>query len=175
MKYRGRTIIMALLLWLGTASALAAQQTLSFVRGSQQTILAAHQGRPFILTLWSLDCVHCRDDLEMLGKLQAKYRILDVVLVSTDTPSRQAEIQSVIKQYALQRAESWVFADSFVERLRFEIDAQWYGELPRTYFFAASGDVAALSGKIRLKPTERWVKAHVRAGNRDPVRMPKMQ
>lgn len=173
MKFLGGTIIMVLLLWMGTANALAAQQTLPFVRGSQQAILAAHQGRPFILALWSLDCVHCRDDLEILGRLQAKYRTLDVVLVAADTPSRQAEIQVVLEQYALQRAESWVFADSFVERLRFEIDAQWYGELPRTYFFDASGDATAVSGKIQFRPTERWVKAHVRAGDRDPARISK--
>src|SRR3569832_1639429 len=31
-----------------------------FVRGSQQAVVPAHGGRPFVLSLWSLDCVHCR-------------------------------------------------------------------------------------------------------------------
>lgn len=151
----------ALLLCLGTAGALAAQQTQAYVHGSQQAILAAHQGQPFILALWSLDCTHCRDDLEILGKLQARYPELKVVLLATDTPDREAELQSVVKHYALQQAESWVFADSYTERLRHQIDPEWYGELPRTYFFAADGKAIALSGKIKLEETERWVKQHV--------------
>jgi len=167
----------ALLLCLSATCAFAEQEIKSFVRGSQRAIVAAHQHKPFILALWSLDCTHCRDDLALLGKLQAKYRTLDVVLVATDTPSRQAEIQTVLKQYAMHRAESWVFADSYAERLRFEIDAQWYGELPRTYFFDASGKATAVSGKIRLKPTELWVKGHVlgKAGDLDSTRAPESQ
>ena len=167
----------ALLLCLSAACASAEQEVKSFVRGSQRAIVAAHPGKPFILALWSLDCTHCRDDLALLGKLQAKYRMLDLVFVATDTRSRQAEIQTVLKQYALQHAESWVFADSYAERLRFEIDAQWYGELPRTYFFDASGNATAVSGKIELKSTELWVKGHVwnRAGDLDFTRTPKRQ
>lgn len=153
--------MMALLLCLAVASALAAPQTRAYVRGSQQAILAAHQGQPFVLALWSLDCTHCREDLEILGKLQGKYRELEVVLVATDTPDREAELQSVIKHYALQQAESWVFADSYTERLRHQVDPEWYGELPRTYFFAADGTVTAMSGKISLGDTERWVKQHI--------------
>lgn len=151
--------ILALLLCLSAACASAEQEVKSFVRGSQQAIVAAHQGKPFILALWSLDCTHCRDDLALLGKLQAKYRTLDVVLVATDTPSQRSEIQTVLKRYVLQRAESWVFADSYVERLRFEIDAQWYGELPRTYFFDAAGGSIAVSGKIERQQIERWIKS----------------
>jgi len=151
----------AMLLCLGAASAFAAQQTQAYVRGSQQDIVAAHQGKPFIFALWSLDCTHCRDDLEILGNLQAKYPALRVVLLATDTPDREAELQSVVKQYGLQHAESWVFADSYTERLRHEVDPEWYGELPRTYFFAADGKAIALSGKIQYEATERWVKQHV--------------
>ena len=152
--------IFALLLCLSTACAFAAQETRPFVHGSRHAIVAAHQGKPFILALWSLDCTHCRDDLALLGKLQSRYPALDVVLVSTDTPMQQSEIQAVLEKYALQRAESWVFSDSYADRLRYEIDSQWYGELPRTYFFDASGVAIAVSGKIRLEPTENWVKKH---------------
>lgn len=151
--------IVALLLCLSAAGASAEQEVKSFVRGSQQAIVAAHQGKPFILAVWSLDCTHCRDDLALLGKLQARYRTLDVVLVATDTPAQRSEIQTVLNRYALRRAESWVFADSYSERLRFEIDAQWYGELPRTYFFDASGGSTAVSGKIERDQVERWIKS----------------
>jgi thiol-disulfide isomerase/thioredoxin len=155
--------LLALLLSLSIATVAQGQELRSFVRGSQQAIVAAHQGKPFILVLWSLDCTHCHDDLALLGKLQARYRSLPVVLVATDTPLQQPAIRSVLKRHALQRAESWVFADSFVERLRFEIDPHWYGELPRTYFFDASGKATAVSGKMQPGQMERWVEEHVRS------------
>lgn len=154
--------IFAILLGLSATWASAEQEIKFFVRGSQQTIAATRQGKPFILALWSLDCTHCRDDLALLGQLQAKHSTLDVVLVSTDTPAQRSEILTMLKHYALQRAESWVFADSYVERLRFEIDAQWYGELPRTYFFDAAGGSTAISGKIERDPVERWIKSQHR-------------
>ena len=33
-------------------------------------------------------------------------------------------------------AENWLFSDGFVERLRFEIDPAWQGEIPRTLLIA---------------------------------------
>ena len=153
--------IFALLLCLSASCASAVLEIKSFVRGSQQTIVAARQGKPFILAVWSLDCTHCRDDLAVLAQLQAKYPTLDVVLVATDSPAQRPGIQSVLKQYPL-RAESWVFADSYVERLRFEIDAQWYGELPRTYFYDAAGGSTAISGKFEGDVVERWIESQLR-------------
>ncbi len=137
--------------------AVQAQDLKPFVRGSQQTIVSSHQGRPFVLALWSLDCTHCRDDMVLFGKLAKKYRSLDLVLVSTDTPEQKQQIARTLHRYLLGHAESWVFADSYTERLRFEVDPQWYGELPRTYFFDAAGHSTAVSGKIDSGQVERWI------------------
>lgn len=131
-----------------------------FVRGSQQVIVASHQGKPFILALWSLDCIHCIDDMVLFGKLAKKYRNLDLVLVSTDTPEQRQQIASSLHRYFLEHADSWVFADDYVERLRFEVDPQWYGELPRTYFFDAAGHSTAISGKVDSGKIERWIRAN---------------
>jgi thiol-disulfide isomerase/thioredoxin len=129
-----------------------------FVRGSQQAIVSSHQGKPFILALWSLDCTHCVDDMILFGKLAKKYREFDLVLVSTDAPEQQQEIARTLQHYRLGQAESWVFADSYAERLRFEVDPEWYGELPRTYFFDAAGNSTAVSGKIERAQIERWLR-----------------
>lgn len=134
-----------------------AQALKPFVRGSQQAIMASHQGKPFILALWSLDCTHCVDDMVLFGKLAKKYRTLDLVLVSTDAPEHKQQIARLLHRHRLEQAESWVFADGYVERLRFEIDPQWYGELPRTYFFDAAGHAIAVSGKIDADQVERWI------------------
>ncbi len=153
MKY-----LYTLLLCLYAVCTLAAQDTKPFVQGSLQSILSTHQGKPFILALWSLDCSHCRDDLALLGKLHQSHAEVEVVLVATDTPARHEEIEAVRKTYRLKHLESWVYADTFTERLRYEIDPQWYGELPRTYFFDAAGHALAISGKFNRTQLMHWIR-----------------
>ena len=157
--------LFALLLCFSAACAFAAQQAplrgahvRSFVRGSHQQIISARAGKPFVVTFWSLTCTNCRDDLALFGKLVQKYRDFDLVIVSTDSPEQNQEIAQTLQRYRLGRAESWVFADSFAERLRFEVDAQWYGELPRTYFYDAQGHAMALSGALDHAQTENWIR-----------------
>lgn len=161
--------LFALLLCMGAACASTAQEVKPFVRGSHQKIISARAGKPFVIAFWSLACTNCRDDLALFGKLAKKYRNLDLVLVATDSPEQKQEIARTLQQYRLGRAglgriESWVFADSYTERLRFEVDPQWYGELPRTYFFDADGRSTAVSGKINHGQFEHWIKSGMRDG-----------
>ncbi|CAH1905639.1 AhpC-TSA domain-containing protein [Candidatus Nitrotoga sp. HW29] len=151
--------LLGLLLCLSSACASAAQIVKHFVHGSYQQIVSARAGKPFIISLWSLDCTYCRDDMVLFGKLSKKFPDLDLVLISTDTPDQTKEIARTLQKYPLKKAESWVFADSFVERLRYEVDTQWYGELPRTYFYDAQGHVLALSGRLDYAQIERWIRA----------------
>jgi thiol-disulfide isomerase/thioredoxin len=151
-----RTLIVLILAF--AAVTCYAQEIRPFVRGSKQQIVTAHQGQPFILAVWSLDCPYCRTDLELLGKVLARHNELKVVLVTTDATSQDKEIRATLKQYRLQQAESWAFNDRFTERLRYEIDPQWSGEMPRLYFFDAAGNATGLSGKIERSKIERWVK-----------------
>jgi len=160
--------------WLAMACtrAFAADDIKPFVRGSVREIAAVRQGRPYILGFWSLSCTHCREDLSLLGKVRRKFPKLDVVLVSTDTPAEAAEIARVLRQESLQGAESWVFADSFSERLRFEVDRQWHGELPRTYFYDVDHHALAISGTLNSRLLTHWVQQHVAAGNAALVALP---
>jgi thiol-disulfide isomerase/thioredoxin len=153
---------LAMLLCLSAACASAAEGVKPFVRGSHQQIVSARVGKPFIVSFWSLTCTNCVDDLVLFGKLAKKYPDLGLVLVATDTPEQKQEIAKTLQRYRLQNKESWVFADSFVERLRYEVDPQWYGELPRTYFFDAQGVSIAISGKVERDQVEQWIKANAR-------------
>lgn len=138
--------------------ALAAQEIKPFVRGSYQQIVAERQGKPFIVNFWSLSCGYCKVELDMLKKLTRKYPKLDLVLVSTDTPEEENPVSTTLAKYSLDKAEAWVFADSYTDRLRFEVDKKWQGELPRTYFFSSKGEVTAISGKVAQKEVEQWIK-----------------
>jgi thiol-disulfide isomerase/thioredoxin len=155
-----------LMLLLGMCHAAIAQEAQPLLRGSYQNITSTHTGKPFIVALWSLSCTHCGADMEMFEWLLKKYPTLNLVLISTDTPDQDIAIAQRLRQYHLDKSarnkymnlESWVFADSFIERLHFEVDAQWYGELPRTYFFDASGKSTAVSGVLRADFVDNWVR-----------------
>jgi thiol-disulfide isomerase/thioredoxin len=135
-----------------------------FQRGSAKAVIEARAGRPFILTFWSVDCVHCRGELALLSALSRAHPELEVVLVSTDTPAAAAEIDGVLRQYTLPRAERWVFADDFTERLRFEVDPRWHGELPRTYLHGPGKTVEGISGKLSEERVNRWLQATQEGG-----------
>lgn len=136
----------------------AAQEVKPFVRGSYQQIVAARQGKPFIVNFWSLTCSYCMVEMAMLKKLVKKYPKLDLVLVSTDAPEEEKDISATLAKFSLGKAEAWVFADGYTERLRFEVDRKWQGELPRTYFFSPGKEAAGVSGKLEYREVEQWVK-----------------
>ena len=144
-------------LGMALSAPLAAQEIKPFESGSLEKIVAVHNARPFILALWSLSCPHCPDDLALFGKLLKKYPALDVVLISTDTPQDIPAISATLARHRLEHAEAWVFADAFTERLRYAIDRQWQGELPRTYLYSADGALRAISGKLTASQLRPWI------------------
>ena len=160
--------LVGITLALSLNAASAAPQVQPLMRGSYQKIISAHAGKPFVVALWSLSCTHCGADLEIFGRLAKKYAEFNLVLISTDSPELDGAISRTLKKYQLGQAdskysgkvESWVFADSYTERLHFEIDRLWYGELPRTYFYDATGKAAATSGVLDAEKTEQWIRAN---------------
>lgn len=159
---RGMKRLLALLLCCAALSATSAQpaEVKAFVRGSVQEIAGARQGKPFILAFWSLTCTHCREELGLLGGLLKQHPALAVVVVSTDTPEDAPAIAATLAEYRLERAEAWVFADSFSERLRADVDKKWRGELPRTYLYDRAHQASAISGKLDPQQIARWLRDH---------------
>lgn len=147
-------------LWLAlmllSANVAQAAEPHPFTSGALQQIIAAHGGKPFILSLWSRSCSHCREELIMLGQLMLKQPHLPLVLVSTDTLEESDDIAKTLQGYGLGQVESWVFADPYIERLQFEIDNRWYGELPRTYFYEGNGTHKGYSGRLDMSFVQAW-------------------
>jgi thiol-disulfide isomerase/thioredoxin len=148
----------ALLLAAWPAWAAWAEELKPFVRGSMEQLVAARQGKPFLLGFWSLTCSHCQEELALLGEFSQKHPGAQVVLVATDTPEEGAAIRATLQCHGLDSSESWVFAEAFVDRLRFEVDRQWRGELPRTYFYDSAHRATAVSGKLDSARLERWAR-----------------
>ncbi|MBZ0104798.1 MAG: TlpA family protein disulfide reductase [Sulfuricella denitrificans] len=131
-----------------------------FGPGSMKEVAVAHAGKPFILAFWSLSCAHCKANLEQFGQLLRQHPGLSLELVSTDTPEEGAAIMATLEKYGLEKLQTRVFADRFVERLQFEIDRRWRGELPRTYFYDASHQARTITGRLDATETERWISAN---------------
>ncbi|MFN3397186.1 MAG: hypothetical protein ACK4ZS_01480, partial [Sulfurimicrobium sp.] len=64
--------------------------------------------------------------------------------------------------FGLGNTGQWIFADDMPERLRFEIDPRWHGELPRTHFYDRAHRVEVVSGVVPPPRLAAWVKANVR-------------
>ena len=133
-----------------------------FVAGSLARIEREHAGRPFILALWSASCTHCPAELRALGERLRQQPGLAVVLVSTDTPAESARLEKLAAEYGLADRPQWVFADEQPQRLRFEIDRRWFGELPRTYLYDAQHRREGHSGLMPATLLERWLAANVK-------------
>ena len=111
-------------------------------------IKSDYEGKPFVLSLWSIDCAPCRVELKMLGELKSEDADFPLVVISTDSIENREEAADILDSYGLQDIKTWMFADSFVERLRYSVDPLWHGELPRSYFFKADRSFQAHSGVL---------------------------
>ena len=96
-------------------------------------------------------------ELDLLGRLRNQYPDLPLVLVSTDDIAIQADAEDFLKDYGLEDMTSWMFADDYAEPLRFSIDPQWFGELPRSYHFDAEHQFQAHSGIMTEAQLRTWL------------------
>ena len=118
-----------------------------FVRGSYAELVKAHAGRPLVVHFWSLTCAPCLADLPQWPKLKQRLGF-DLVLVSTDPLDQAPAMSARLRRAGLDGIPSHAFAESFTERLIFEVAPDWRGELPRTHLIAADGRTTALLGAV---------------------------
>ena len=107
----------------------------AFTLDSLLEIKSEFEDKEFLLGLWSVDCPPCLVELDMMGKILELNPDLPFVLISTDPIETREDAVEFLSDFNLEDRESWMFADGFVERLRYSIDPNWYGELPRSYFY----------------------------------------
>lgn len=127
-----------------------------FNAGSFSQIEAEHSGQPFIVALWSLDCAPCFKELAVLASWQKVHPSTRLVLISTDDSGEIDEVDKALRGYSLPQASQWIFADDFAQRLRYSIDKNWRGELPRSYFYSKDNSRKAHSGTLTLDHLKQW-------------------
>ncbi|EJN15352.1 thiol-disulfide isomerase-like thioredoxin [Bradyrhizobium sp. YR681] len=148
----GAGILIASAVGLGAAPALK-----PFERGTWQSLLKGHAGRPTLVHFWGVTCGPCKVELPLLGQFAKEHPGIDVVTISADlVPNLPAATQSMLDRAGLSSAENFIFSDGFVERLRFEIDPAWQGDIPRTMLIARDGSVTTIEGSAEMADLEKW-------------------
>jgi len=140
------------------AAAEAPSELKPFVRGSWQEVLRSHKGHPTLVHFWGVTCGPCKVELPLLGQFMKDHSELDVVTISADlVPNLPGAARAMLEKAGLGSAENWLFSDGFVERLRFEIDPAWQGEIPRTLLIARDGTVTTIEGSAEIPDLEKWL------------------
>lgn len=146
-----KKISFLLLAFLMTHTVSAQADLKPFVAGSYQQILKDNDKKPFMLVVWSLDCSSCIKDMTLLNEIHTQNPHLKMILLAADEPSMGEPIKQLLAKYKMESVENWLFADENAEKLRYEIDPKWFGELPRTYFFNAAHQRTGISGVLSKK------------------------
>ena len=130
-----------------------------FVKTSLEQILQQHQGKAFVLSFWSLDCRYCSEEFALFKQELDANKNLVIELITTDPISDSEAVLARLKQANLHTNPGWAFAEN-ANKLRFHIDKNWYGELPRNYLFSKDGSVTAHSGMLDEAEFKAWVAAN---------------
>ncbi len=120
----------------------------AFISGSYQQILTNNTNQPFMLVIWSVNCSSCLKDMALLSSIHKSRPELRMVMLAADELSAAEQIQQIIEKNQLSDIENWVYAEENTQKMQFEIDPKWYGELPRTYFFDKAHQRTGVSGVL---------------------------
>jgi thiol-disulfide isomerase/thioredoxin len=129
-----------------------------FDMNTRQVIEKRYIDQPLIISFWSIDCPYCIDDLKKLGKALSKNTNVKLITVCVDGKESAKKAERILSQANLPKHEQYQYAEVDEDRLRYNIDPAWYGELPRTYFYDATHQVTPLSGKISNSFLDKWFK-----------------
>lgn len=128
-----------------------------FNQDSYKSILQQNKDEDFIMLLWSLDCPPCIAELPMISSFHRRNPDIEIIMVSTDDSSRMKEAENLMQENNLADLDQWVFAADNYQKIRYSIDPQWYGELPRSYFYIAGKRIASISGRLKQADLEKWL------------------
>lgn len=129
-----------------------------FDMNTRKAIEKRYIDQPLIISFWSIDCLYCLDDLKKLSKALSKNTNVKLITVCVDGKESAKKAERILSQANLPKHEQYQYAEVDEDRLRYNIDPTWYGELPRTYFYDATHQVTPLSGKISNSFLDKWFK-----------------
>jgi hypothetical protein len=101
-------------------------------------------------------------ELPSWGALTHAHPELALITIAADpTPMPRDALTAMLDKAGLTTAENWTF-DAMSERLRWEVDPEWQGELPMTILITADGSTRTTLGAMDMKDVEAWLRAQAR-------------
>ena len=155
-------MIRALLLALLLALPARAAELAPFTRGSYAALKAEAAGAPLVVHFWALSCAPCLVELPGWARMARAHPGMRLVLVNTDPPEAEPQVKRMLERMGVGRLRNLAFADRFAARLRYEVDPQWQGELPRTDLVAPNGTTRGVLGMFHRPELEAWLAAQPR-------------
>ncbi len=161
MKYSHLTCLKKIILLISliiSHNALANETAIKpFIKGSFNQIQQEQSSHPYIVTFWSESCAFCMKELALFGRLISRYPNINIISITTDPFLDKDTIEQILASKNLANAQKWVFADNYVERLYFDIDKSWRGELPLSYFFDKNNKMIRHLGIIKEPALIEWL------------------
>jgi thiol-disulfide isomerase/thioredoxin len=130
---------------------------------SQESFIALKQqklGERWLMVLWSLDCPACFKELKLIQAIQKStpHKSLNVVYINADdTDEITFERKKILAFYEMHFYKNLYFVDGQADKSRYQIDSNWYGELPRSYFVDEEGKFHGKSGLLDEKLINEWL------------------
>jgi thiol-disulfide isomerase/thioredoxin len=161
-------IALSLLVLVATGANSATVDNLrEFQRGSWKEIRQSHQGKPVVVHIWGVTCGPCRTEMPEWGAFLQEHPDMNLVLIDADlVPNEAGAVATMLDQAGLGGAENWVFGDNFVEPLRYEVDPQWRGEIPRTILIGRDGAATVMDGVVDFAAVRNWLDAQQAQGKK---------
>lgn len=149
--------VLTAILFSSTASYATETVYKPFSKGSFKKIQQDNKDGPYIVAFWSVTCAYCMKELALFGTLMDKYPAVKLITITTDAFLEDDSVKQLLAKKNLVGTETWVFADNFVERLYFDINPRWRGELPLTYFFDKDNVMMKHMGVVKEGELVEWL------------------
>lgn len=132
----------------------------AFTQVAFNEIKAQYQGKKWLTLLWSVDCPPCMKELALVQKLQQQKKNLAIVIINVDThENSEQERNDILAHFGLTPLKNLYFREGAEDQTRYQIDPQWFGELPRSYFIDEAGTFHGKSGLVSKALLTRWLLA----------------
>ena len=128
-----------------------------YARGSFAELRQTHEGRPLLVHFWSMTCAPCLAELSDWARLGAEKTAIDMVFVNVDGERDRAKAAAQLEKAGLAGAAHYGLADDLLERLFFEVDPIWRGELPFTAMIDAKGRLTTMAGLLNEPAMAGWL------------------
>lgn len=130
----------------------------AFNAGSFERIGKTYRDTAHVIVLWSVSCPPCYGELKMLSRWRDENPEFPVVLIATDGTGESDTVADLLSRFKLTGADNWIFADTYTEKLRYSVDPEWRGELPRSYLVGPKS-TRVVKGLLAEDTLHEWAEA----------------